>query len=147
MQQKTTVNPGDQRAPDMKTCSKIIEKKAVWRRREERKEKGGGGLQWDGSGSSDTLKLQPLSLSLSLCVFTVPQSLGTAASQILVLNDVRNMAFWRATASAQLRRPSLRLTVAVRLQAQKHGTVSHWHLSIRRTGGEIKSCLCGLWIP
>lgn len=46
------------------------------------------------------------------------------------------MAFWRATASTQPWRLSLRLTLAMRLQAQKHGTVSHWHFSIQRAGGK-----------
>ncbi len=87
------------------------------------------GCSGNGSGSSDTLKLQLLSLCFQKTT-GVPQSLGTAVSQILVLNDVRNKAFCRATASTQLWRPSLRLTLAMSLQAQKNGTVSHWHLSI-----------------
>lgn len=91
-----------------------------------------------------TLSNCSLSLFLALCFQNtrVPQSLGTAASQILVLNDVRNMAFWRVTASTPLWRP----TLAMRLRAQKHGTDSHWRLSIRRAG-ERKSCMCWLWIP
>lgn len=118
----------------MKTCLKIKEEKAVWRKK--RGNEGGGRRAAVGTA------LAPLTLSncsLSFCfqkTTGVPQSLGTAVSQILVLNDVRNMAFWRATASTQLWRPSLRLTLAMRLQAQKHGTVSHWHLSIRRDGGK-----------
>lgn len=83
------------------------------------------------------MAVAPLMLSncsLSLSVFK--KRWGTAASQILVLNDVRNMPLWRSTTSAQLWRPSLRLTLAVLLQAQKQGTVSHWHLSMQRAGGK-----------
>lgn len=89
----------------MKTCTKIKEAKAAWRKKRGEVEEAGreGRLLWE-----KLWLLWRSQIAASLCFQKntgAPQSLGTAASQILVLNDVRNMAFWRATASAQLWRP------------------------------------------
>lgn len=83
----------------MKTCTKIKEAKAAWREKKGKVEE-----KEVGKRAAVGKALAPLTLSnCSLSPFSkntgVPQSLGTAASQILVLNDVRNMAFWGATAS------------------------------------------------
>lgn len=119
----------------MKTCTKIKGAKVVWKKKRGKVEEEGGRKAALGT------TLAPLTFSnCSLSLFSkntgAPQSLGTAASQILVLNDVRNMAFLRATASTQLWRPCLRLTLAMCLHTQKHGSVSHWLLSIQTSRGK-----------
>lgn len=104
IQHKTTVSPKDPHTPDMKWCTKIKEENAVkkeGRRKRRRRAVVGTALA--------PVALSNCSLSLlSSSLFKkkknqkntrAPQSLGTAASQILVLNDVRNMAFWGVTAS------------------------------------------------
>lgn len=97
IQHKTTVSPKDPHTPDMKWCTKIKEENAVkkeGRRKRRRRAVVGTALA--------PVALSNCSLSLlSSSLFKkkppkntrAPQSLGTAASQILVLNDVRNMAF------------------------------------------------------
>lgn len=112
------------------------------KKRKGRKEEDGGGQEW----------VQLSNCSLPFRLFTppsknkiknsrVPLSVGTAARQILVLSDVRNVAFWRATVSTQL----WRLSQAACLQAQKHDAVSR-RLSIQRAG-KRKSCMRRPWIP
>lgn len=54
----------------------------------------GGGQEW--------IQLSNSSLPPKKENSRVPLSVGTAARQILVLNDVRNVPFWRATVSTQL---------------------------------------------
>lgn len=84
----------------MKTCARNIRRKSSTEEKTEGKKKED--CSGNGSVSSDALKLPSLSLLLSLSALKkkgerkksrAPQSLGTAASQILVLNDVRSMAF------------------------------------------------------
>lgn len=106
IQHKTTLGPKDLHTPDMKYGTKIQEENTVKRNK---RGKEGRVLQreqlwflwW--SQIADSLSLFKKKKKNT----RVPHSLGTAATQILVLNDVRNMAFWRATACTRLWRLTL----------------------------------------
>lgn len=148
--------------PRGSACSRHENLRKKYKKKEQHRGKNRGkeegGLQWERLCllwcSQIAVSLPP---SVSLCFkkkgerkkSRAPQSLGTAASQILVLNDVRSMAFVEShSLCSALETQSWDSHRRCVFRQQTRGTGSHRHLSIQRAGGGgVKSCMCWLWIP